>query len=280
MKKSLLCAIFVSCVLLISCKPQLEVRFKSLPGEVPAQTKAGFDNHVPAPIVPAGGFVYIQTGLDDKAAVYGPYAVVPGSTLTVKDIPSGTYERLALFYTAEKLPVPENGSGIPSGLPLCAENDAQFWNLTASAPVSGDIFHDGGAASLFASTKLSSGRKTILSSSLVPLSATVFSTESESAPICGDTAGAVRKHFFRIDGGASKSLYVILSNNAHQGFLYAGTVALYAGNGSVIDTKTFNKKIAEDMPESVIFPIPSSGSCYLYVEYIAAGDTKLPLFFY
>ncbi len=278
-----------------SCSSKVVVRFSSLPGLIPAIAKSGFENHVPSPAEPAGGVVYVQTGLADTSPVYGPFPVEPGKDLVVQGLPYGTYDHLALFYAPAPLAQAEDAAAAGSkggerrntlrtvnvsGLPVVAGNDGEFWEKTASPEVAGDIFHDTGAVALFGKTKIRFFGKRVLGARLIPLSATVFSSVDASLPPCPDSAGKVRKQFIKIDGGTSQSLYVMLSNYQDKGIVYAGTIALYGGDGSILDTKTFNRHLPEDLPESVLFKLPESGTAWLYAEYIAAGDTKIPLFFY
>lgn len=278
-----------------SCSSRVVVRFSSLPGLVPAIAKSGFENHVPAPAEPAGGVVYVQTGTSDNSPVYGPFPVEPGKDLVVQGIPFGSYDHIALFYVPSPLAQSDatadagTKGGVKktvvrpvhvAGLPVVAGNDGEFWEKTASPEISGDVFHDTGAVALFGKTKLHFYHKTVLGARLIPLSATVFSSVDAVLPPCPDSAGKVRKQFIKIDGGTSKSLYVMLSNYQEKGIVYAGTIALYGGDGTLLDTKTFNRHLPEDLPESVLFKLPESGTAWLYAEYIAAGDTKIPLFFY
>ncbi|HNY16152.1 MAG TPA: hypothetical protein PK542_06260 [Treponemataceae bacterium] len=283
--------------LFASCSSKLVVHFASLPGDVPVIAKNGFENHVPAPAEPAGGVVYIQTGLSADSAVFGPYPVEPGKDLVIKGFPAKKYDNLALFYAPKPLPSPEGDSsdgtpakanGTPSrvqsikvtGLPISAESPGAFWERTASSEVALGVFQDSGAVALFGKTTVHLFRKTVLGARLIPLSSTVFSALDGALPPSPDTAGKVRKQFIKIDGRNSKSLYVMLSNYQGKGVVYAGTVCLYGCDGSILDTKTFNHHIPEDLPESVLFKLPDACDSWLYVEYISAGDTKLPLFFY
>lgn len=283
--------------LFASCSSKLVIRFASLPGDVPVIAKNGFENHVPAPAEPAGGVVYIQTGLSADAAVFGPFAVEPGKDLVIRGFPAKKYDNLALFYAPKPLPSPEEdassvapakkgekpGRVLPrtvTGLPISAESPGAFWDRTASPEVALGVFQDAGAVALFGKTTVHLFRKTVLGARLIPLSSTVFSAVDGALPPSPDTAGKVRKQFIKIDGRNSKSIYVMLSNYQGKGVVYAGTVCLYGCDGSVLDTKTFNHHIPEDLPESVLFKLPEAGDSWLYVEYISAGDTKLPLFFY
>lgn len=278
-----------------SCSSKIVVRFSSLPGLVPAIAKSGFENHVPSPVEPAGGFVYVQTGLADTSPVYGPFPVEPGKDLVVQGLPSGAYDHIALFYAPAPLAQADDSAGAEAkgsdkkntvqtvhvaGLPVVAGNEGEFWEKTASVEVAGDVFHDTGAVALFGKTKIHFFGKSVLGARLIPLSATVFSSVDAVLPPCPDSAGKVRKQFIKIDGGTSQSLYVMLSNYQDKGIVYAGTIALYGGDGSLLDTKTFNRHLPEDLPESVLFKLPESGTAWLYAEYIAVGDTKIPLFFY
>lgn len=274
MKKiSIVMAFVVGLFAFTGCSPKLEVRFSSLPGQVPQFSKGGFENKVPAPVTPAGGFVYIQTGLDEKASVLGPYAVTPGSALIVPDFPKGEYKRLVLLYTPS---VPS-----PTGLPLTAESDAEFWEKAAAAGFAGELYQDSAAAALFGDIKMKPGRKTILQASLVPLTSMVFNVETQESPLFSDTAGAVCKRFIKLETGTAASVYATLSTFDGEGLVYAGTISLYAADGTLVDTKNFNKHIDEDLPEAVLFSFHGQkGPFYLYLEYIATGSRRIPLVFY
>lgn len=297
LRMSVFFAVLWSIVLLASCTTKVVVRFPALPGFVPTYTKSGFENHVPEPAEPAGGVVYIQTGLSPDAAVYGPFPVVPGKDLVVTGLPSGTYERLALYYapvplaTADSSPVGGDKTGDGgkkarlrpvkvTGLPVVASSDGEFWDKTAANGISRGIFGDMGAVALFAKTKVRVIGKTVLGAQLIPLSATVVSPSVNDLPVFGDSAGKVQKRFVKIDRGNASSVYIMLTNMEDRGFVYAGTVSLYGSDGSILDSKTFNKRIPEDLPEALLFKLPETGAAWLYIESITAGDTKLPLFFY
>lgn len=294
---SALASLFCACVaLLTACSPKVVLRFNTLPGHVPVISSNGFENHVPEPAEPAGGFVYIQTGYAEGAEVYGPYPVAPGGSIETRDIPKGKYSRLALFYSPMPLPVREEKSAgddsasgkkaskskavSVEGLPVTAANDGEFWEKTSSEPVAAGVFNEGGAAALFGDVRVRSIRKTVLGARLIPLASTVFSRQDSRFPPCVDLGGKVRKQFIKIDTTGSQSVYVMLSNYQGAGIVYAGTLALYGSDGSILGTKTFNKTIPEDLPESVLFPLPQSGAVWLYAEYISAGKTSLPIFFY
>ncbi len=291
--RALTVAAVLSAVFFVSCTTKVVVRFDALPGDVPRYSNSGFENHVPEPIEPAGGFVYLQSGIDGDASVYGPFAVVPGKELEIIGLPAGKYEHLAFFYTPVPLAVsgePEAASGSrkkgglkpirAEGLPVVAANPAEFWDRTASPPIAGDLFGDSGAVALFGKTKIRRLGKRVFGARLIPLSATVFSPSVGALPPCSDSAGRVQKKFVKIDAGGAKKIYVMLSNYQGRGITYAGTVSLYGGDGSILETKNFNHHIPEDLPDAVLFNLPETGASWLYVEYIAAGESSLNLFYY
>ncbi len=250
----------------------IEIRFNSLPGEVPALNDAGFDNKVPPPAVPAGGVVYIHTGKD----VLGPYAVTPGSPLRIREFPAGAYERLALYYLPAAIP----DSPGPGSLPAPLADPAEFWNATAAPEVAGSLLGDSGAVALFADIEVKRGRKLVLEAVLIPLSSKVFSAASDDILICPDSGGAVRKHFIKLDSAGAQSLYIMLSNLDGEGIVYAGTISLYGANGARLETKTFNKEIGTDTPESILFNLPSTGDSWLYFEYKSVGNRGFPFFYF
>lgn len=277
----------------VSCTSKVVVRFGALPGDIPKYANSGFENHVPEPIEPAGGFVYLQTGIDGDPSVFGPFAVTPGADLVIKGLPSGKYEHLALFYSPVPLAVadaqePAGDSRKKdvlspvriSGLPVVAANPAEFWDVTGSAPVAGALFRDSGAVALFGKTKIRAIRKTVLGARLIPLSSTAFLSSGGTLPPCPDTAGRVYKRFVKLDSGNAKKVYVMLSNYQGKGITYVGTVSLYGCDGSILETKNFNHRIPEDLPDAVLFNMPENGASWLYVEYIASGDSSLNLFYY
>jgi hypothetical protein len=291
--RALTVAAALSAVFFVSCTTKVVVRFDALPGDVPRYANSGFENHVPEPIEPAGGFVYLQTGIDGDVSVFGPFAVTPGKDLEITGLPAGKYEHLAFFYT----PVPLVPSGEPeaanesrkkgglkpirvAGLPIEAANPAAFWDLTASAPVAGDLFGDSGAVALFGKTKIRPFGKRVFGARLIPLSATAFSPTVGALPTCSDSAGRVQKKFVKLDSGGAKKIYVMLSNYQGRGITYVGTVSLYGGDGSILETKNFNHHIPEDLPDAVLFNLPENGAAWLYVEYIAAGESSMNLFYY
>lgn len=281
-RRALAALVSISSVLLAaSCGREagIEFRFASLPGEVPALNDAGFDNKVPAPAVPAGGVVYIHTGdaLDGTTGpILGPYAVTPGSPLTISDFPAGAYERLALYYLPAAIPESKGASGLPAP----PADPAEFWKATAAPEIAGGLLGDGGAVALFADITVKKGKKLLLETALIPLSSKVFSASSEEVLICPDSGGSVVKQFIRLDSEGAKSIYIMLSNFDGEGIMYAGTISLYGTNGARLETKTFNKEIASDSPESLLFNLPEGQSSWLYIEYVSSGNRGFPFFYF
>ncbi len=266
---AILCAAIL--FVLTSCafgKPKTEVRFTMLPGEIPSVTPSGFDSTAPAPLAPAGGFVYIQTGFGLDALVLGPYPVKPGKPLICTDIPAGTYPRIALFYSPEPV----------AFVPVIASDDRDFWNKVNMSEFATGIFHDGGAAVLFGDLQIK-GLK-VLQATFIPISRLLFDAADPVAPAAADTAGLLRKQFIRIQGGTFTSIYVMLSLFNDEGITYAGTLSLYDVGGVLVDTKALNRPITADLPASVLFNLQPGIPYFLYLEYRAKGNRKLDLSYF
>ena len=264
---------FLSAFFLTSCAPEktrLEIRFSSLFGETPSRTPSGFDSNAPAPAVPATGFVYIQTSYDSSAAILGPYQVKPGDSLVCSDLPPGQYNRLVLYYSPEPVFLP----------PVNASDDRDFWSRMNTSAIASGTFKDSGAASLFGDIAIGGKGRKIIQATLIPFTNLVFKADSPEVPVSAETAGRIRKQFIRIEGGASESLYVMLSMYNGEGITYAGTLSLYNVAGGLLDSKALNTPITEDLPSSVLFALPPGAPAYLYIEYSAKGNRPFGLSFF
>ncbi len=261
-------------------KPTTDVGFAFMPGEIPAFNAAGFDNNAPAPLSPPGGVVYVRAiravrGRGAVETTLGPFAVTPGQTFVPEGLQPGLYRYLALYYAPEAL----DPSAV-SRLPLPGENRAAFWEEASAPAVSRDILNDSGAVALFADLKVRRFRANHLEAALVPLTSELFAARDGTQPACPDTGGAVRKRFIMLEPGTTGSLYVMLTNFDGAGITYAGTVSLYTASGGCVETKNLNRPITPDSPESLLFTMTGDERLYLYVEYVAAGNRPLGLFFF
>ncbi len=275
-------AFFVACALVSGCsfKATTDVSFAFMPGEIPAFTAAGFDNKAPLPLSPAGGFVYLRAltevrGQANAELTLGPFLVSPGVPFVPEGLGPGTYRYVALYYAPEAL-----DPALVSGLPLPGDDRAAFWAFVAEPAVSRDILKDSGAVALFGDLKIKRFRANHLEAALIPLTSERFAASDGLQPQCPDTGGAVRKRFIRLEPAAASSLYVMLTNFDGAGITYAGTVSLYSASGGCIETKNLNRLITPDTPESLLFTMPGDELLYLYVEYVAAGNRPLGLFFF
>ncbi len=257
-----------------------DVRFAFMPGEVPAFNSAGFDNKAPAPLSPPGGVVYLRAlkitrGGTDGELSLGPFPVAPGLPFVPEGLEPGNYRYVALYYAPAAI-----DPAVVANLPLPGEDRAAFWDTAAAPAVSRDILDDSGAVALFADLKIRRFRPNHLEAALVPLTSERFAAADGVQPPCPDTGGAVRKRFIRLDPSSAGSLYVMLTNFDGAGITYAGTVSLYTASGGCVETKNLNRPITPDSPESILFTMTGDESLYLYVEYVAAGNRPLGLFFF
>lgn len=251
----------------------LELSFSTIPGEGPPKSDSGLEIVTTEPVVPAGGVLYVHTG----DSVLGPYKVQPRVPLHIKDFPIGSFERLALYYLPEPID-PSRGTTVD--LPSPSSSFDELYQAVSSPRVCRDLFADAGAVAQLEGVTVSRGKKAHHSVTLQPLSATVYSADTEVSPPCPDSNGKVVKRFVRLDPRGAESVYVMISSFDGAGIFYAGTFSLYAADGTRLDTATFNREISEDTPMSALFYFPQGETFYLYAEYISRGNRVLPLFYY
>jgi len=256
-------------------KSETHVRFVSIPGEIPLRNEAGFDNLVPESKAPSGGFMYVIASRKGEVLRMEPLPVVPGEEFVLIGLPRGKYESLALYYS----PVLLDTSHVKD-LSLPGESIEEFWADVSSSRIAEEILANSGAVAVFRDLSVKWIGKTVVEAALIPLSATVFEGPAGSPPRCPATNGEVRKQFVRLEPNGAGQLYVMLSNFDGEGIVYAGTVSLYSASGFKHETKTFNREIPADAPESVLFALPLDEVSYLYIEYAAEGDRALPLFYF
>ena len=262
---------------LVSCagKSGVPVHFVSIPGEISRYNDAGFDNRVPESRVQAGGYIYAVGSRKGKTIRLEPLPLVPGEEFRVSGLQSGTYTMLALYYSPELL-----DETAADQLPLPGESPDEFWSLVSSSDVAETLLANSGAVALFKDFPVRWIRKPLVEAALVPLSSERFEGPDGAPPRCPATNGLVKKQFFRLEPNGAERIYVMLSNFDGAGIVYAGTVSLYSASGAKLETKTFNRDIPADGPESVMFTLPLDSVSYLYLEYAAEGDRALPLFYF
>lgn len=260
---------------LVSCGSKTIVSFVSVPGEIPLYNEAGFDNRVPESRVPPGGYIYVVGTRKGETVRLEPLALVPGTELVLSGLPSGLYDYLALYYSPKLLHPDAAGS-----LPLPGAVTEEFWLVAGAETVAKEILGNSGAVALFQDLSVRWIRKKKVKAALVPLSTEIFRGPAGDPPRCPDTNGEVRKQFVRLEPNGAGRIYVMLSNFDGEGIVYAGTVSLYSSSGAKLETKTFNRDIPADGPESVMFTLPFDDVSYLYLEYAAQGNRALPLFYF
>lgn len=275
--KTLFALVCVAGMSLVSCRNGGEtiVQFVSVPGEIPLYNEAGFDNRVPESRVPSGGYIYTVGTSKGETVRLEPLALVPGTDLVLSGLRSGLYEYLALYYSPELL-APEAAWR----LPLPGTVPEEFWLVAGADPVAEELLDNSGAVALFQDLSVRWIRKKKIEAALVPLSSEIFQGPAGNPPRCPDTNGEVRKQFVRLEPNGAGRIYVMLSNFDGEGIVYAGTVSLYSTSGAKLESKTFNRDIPPDNPESVMFTLPFDDVSYLYLEYAAKGSRALPLYYF
>lgn len=272
MPLALICA---AGLFLVSCGSDTIVRFVSVPGEIPQYNDAGFDNRVPESRVPSGGYIYVVGTTKGETIRLEPLPLAPGKDFVLSGLQAGRYDFLALYYSPALL-----SGEAAARLPLPGLVPEEFWILAGSDPVARDLLANSGAVALFQDLSVRRIRKKRVEAALVPLSTDLFEGPVGTPPRCPDTKGEIRKKFVRLVPKGANRIYVMLSNFDGEGIVYAGTVSLYSASGAKLESKTFNRDIPADGPESVIFTLPFDDVSYLYLEYASQGERALPLYYF
>lgn len=233
------------------------------------EDRAGRSGRADRALATRSGFLYIQTGIDPAtAAVYGPYEAGPESTVTITDIPAGTYTPLLLAYVPTRLdiaPAPVYPNGLsPESARLAIQESLTDEDLRQSS-----------SCAFVERFELLEGKKNEVSATFVPT--TDLSYGSETMPLRGDPS-KVSRRFIRIDNvkkaysgvGASdpkKMKFMLFAPKDASASLTS--FALYSASGVRVHGDATSHTITSDSPYTADVEWSGDDSYYAFVEYAA-----------
>ena len=284
MRKYFLCstrllALFIILAAAISCSPLnpassandtvVSIKIGSLPGV--AESLLG------RAVVQGTGYLYVQTGISSGSAkLYGPVQAQSGETVSLTDIPAGTYDYLLLFYSGNKV----------SGLPVTGTDIA---DVTAKIDSMGALSSSASCWGYLRAIAIQSNQVNSLSKTLVPCGADVMDFSSSSGiaasvmyPLSPAPSGFVR-HFYKLVNVNSSQKYFYYRAAAYSGTtMFWGRIALYAEDGTILYVNDKEETITDDGFSVSVDPLSTltgSSSYYLYVEYSSSMGFNLDVRF-
>ena len=197
-------------------------------------------------IIRGNGFLYIQTELTaSKAVLYGPYQFTSGKTLTILDIPAGSYSNMLILVTPDALPSSFT-SLVPSDISASLVRSALQTSLgSLQNTLSGMSF------GIVPNVTITEGTTTAVSATLMP--ATVLSPDSSGKVSLTGKAGAVNRFFISYPnlkasfGGAAASASTILGctvTNTASSTVTVSAFGLFDSSGKQISLDTTSTQLA------------------------------------
>jgi uncharacterized repeat protein (TIGR02543 family) len=270
---ALACAVVISS-LLVSCAPGLEPAWASSNAGALCVSLGGTGDYAPLAageraIMGGNGFLYVQTGLTaETAKVYGPYPASSGSSVTITDIPPGTYPEMAIFFLSSESP-----EGL---LPMTPEIPTAE-GLVASARSALSDAMDLGPSSSVAFVKdcaVVAGTRNAVQAVLIPTTFVGLNSD-HNLSFNGNPSGPSRR-FARIDGLSARFGNVLPGSGTVYGLTFANptpdqltlfAIGLYSADGKRVFRKTLDMVLAAGGQLAWSIPWTGADSYFLYAEF-------------
>jgi len=223
-------------------------------------------------IIRGNGYLYIQTELAAANAVlHGPYQFSAGKTLTVSDIPAGTYANL-LVIVVPAVPVAFSAV-VSSDSTLVGVRSALLASLSAQTGIlSSSSF------GLVPNVTIIAGSTNQISATLVP--ATALAPDASGNVNLGGKAGEVNRFFVSLPnlkasfGGAQPSATTLLGCTVINASASAATISafgLYDVTGKQLSLDTTESQLAVGGSDPYSAAWAGDDQLYLYIEF--TGDS-------
>ncbi len=270
---ALACAVVISS-LLVSCAPGLEPAWASSNAGALCVSLGGTGDYAPLAageraIMGGNGFLYVQTGLTaETAKVYGPYPASSGSSVTITDIPPGTYPEMAIFFLSSESP-----EGL---LPMTPEIPTAE-GLVASARSALSDAMDLGPSSSVAFVKdcaVVAGTRNAVQAVLIPTTFVDLNSD-HNLSFNGNPSGPSRR-FARIDGLSARFGNVLPGSGTVYGLTFANptpdqltlsAIGLYSADGKRVFRKTLDMVLAAGGQLAWSIPWTGADTYFLYAEF-------------
>ena len=224
-------------------------------------------------IIRGNGYLYIQTELTaSNAVLHGPYQFTSGKTLTIADIPAGSYSSMLVIVTPDALPSSFTAL-VPSDTTAAAVRTALQSSLNASQNIiSGTSF------SIVPNITINEGTTNTVSTTLVP--ATALSPDASGKVTLNGKAGEVNRIFISYPnlkasfGATAASTSTILGCTVTNKATSAATVSafgLYDSSGKQLSLDTTGTQLATGGTNPYTATWSGDDQLYLYIEF--KGDS-------